>query len=164
MKRLALVWVLGVPALATAQPSPRPVRLADLAWIAGHWTNEDGGNLSEEVWSAPAGDSMLGMWRFVAGGKVKVFEILTLTEAEDGVRLRLRHFDPRLVGREEKDRPVELRAVALEGREVVFEGEEYSGQGRLRLTYRRPDDASLAVTLDKAGKKEEFTFKRRAHP
>ena len=164
MKRLALALVLAVPSLAAAQAGPGEVRLSDLGWIAGHWVNDEGGNLSEEVWTAPVGDSMVGMWRFVADGKVKIFEILTRTEDEGGVSLRLRHFDPRLVGREDKDRPVELKVVKLQGREVVFEGEESSGQGRVRLTYRRVDDASLAVTLDKAGKKEEFSFKRRAHP
>lgn len=34
----------------------------------------------------------------------------------------------------------------------------------VRLTYRRVDDQSLSVTLDKGGKKEEFSFKRRARP
>jgi hypothetical protein len=109
---------------------------------------------------------MQGMWRFVAAGKVQIFELLTITESGDGVVLRLRHFDPRLVGREEKDRAVELPLIELRGPEAVFEGTDYSGQGRVRLTYRRVDDQSLTVTLDKGGKKEDFRFKlaRRARP
>jgi hypothetical protein len=166
MKCPALAFVFAVPALAAAQPGPAlKAKLPDLAWISGHWANDEGGTLSEEVWTAPAGDSMLGMWRFVAGSKVKVLEILTLTEADEGVTLRLRHFDPRLVGREDKERAVELKLVRLQGREAEFEGAAYSGEGRVRLTYRRVDDQSLAVTLDKGGKKEEFSFKkRRAQP
>lgn len=159
--RIAAVTLLAA-SLAAAPAAP--ARLSDLAWIGGRWVNEDGGDLSEEVWTDPAGDSMLGMWRLVSGGKVQIFEILTLTEVAEGVTLRLRHFDPRLVGREDKERAVELRLVALEGRSATFEGTEYSGKGRLRLTYRRPDDKSLFVTLEKEGGSEQFRFERWPQP
>lgn len=82
-------------------PGAEGPRLADLAWIAGRWIDDSGGNLSEEIWAAPAGDSMMGMWRYVAGGKVRIFEMLTIGEHEGGLALRLRHFDPRLAGRED---------------------------------------------------------------
>ena len=37
---------------------------------------------------------MLGMWRYVQGGKASVFELLAITAEPEGVVLRLRHFDP----------------------------------------------------------------------
>jgi hypothetical protein len=159
-----LGWLLLATAVASAQAPATPVesvKLADVAWIAGHWVNEDGGNLSEEVWTVPTGGSMLGMWRYVSGGQARIYELLSISEGEGPLVFRLRHFDPKLVGREEKDRAVELKLVRFEGRVAAFEGAEYSGRGTLRLTYRAEGGAGLHVTLDKDGKKDEFTFKRR---
>jgi len=47
----------------------------DLSWLAGRWVDDSGGNLSEEVWTAPSGDSMQGMWRYVVSGKTRIYEI-----------------------------------------------------------------------------------------
>src|SRR5260221_13657004 len=107
---------------------------------------------------------MSGLWRYVAAGKVRLCELLQLGEHEGGLALRLRHFDPRLAGREDKERPVVLKLVRLANREAAFEGAEYSGSGTVRLTYQRPSDDTLAVTLDKVGGKEEFRFQRAPAP
>ena len=93
-----------------------------MAFMAGHWVGGDPGELSEEVWSAPEGDSMMGMWRFVAKGQTRIYEILTLTAEGEGVVLRIRHFNPKLVAKEEKDRAVELPLVVKGPGEAVFEG------------------------------------------
>ena len=148
----------GAPAVSTA-PSPRPANLAQLSWIAGHWVDDAGGDLSEEIWAAPNGDSMIGMWRYVAKGKMQIFELLSIREEEGGPVFRLRHFDPRMVAREEKDKPLALKLVALKDREAAFEG---PGQpaGTVRLTYRRPATDTLSVTLEKDGRSQEFRFRR----
>ena len=165
MKRLilpvGLLLVAGTRAQAMAPPPPVPATLADVAFMAGHWIGGDGGDLSEEVWSAPEGDSMVGMWRYVGKGRTRIYEILTLTTEDASVVLRIRHFDPKLVAREEKDRAVELRLVAKGPREAVFEGPEYDGKGNVRLTYRRGDDDSLTSVLEKEGSRQEFRFRRR---
>lgn len=163
---------LGLAVLATAavvsgtvglraQSAGGKTTLADLAWMAGHWVGGEGGDLSEETWLAPAGDSMLGMWRYVAGGKTRIFEILTITAEEKGVVLRIRHFDPKLVAREEKERAVELPLVSLADRQAVFEGPEYNVKGTVRLSYRRPTEDSLVGVLEKEGTRQEFTFRRK---
>jgi len=79
--------------------------------------------------------------------------------------MRIRHFDPKLVGREEKATPVALKLVASQGRSAVFEGPELgsSTPGLVRLSYSRPSDDALVVTLEKGGKKEGFTFRRAAN-
>ena len=166
MKRgLALPVVLllaeSLVAQAAAAPPPLPATLADVSFMAGHWVGGDPGDLSEEVWSAPEGDSMVGMWRYVAKGRTRIYEILTLTAEGRNVVLRIRHFDPKLVAREEKDRPVELPLVAKGPREAVFEGPEYDVKGSVRLTYRRADDDTLTAVLEKEGQKQEFRFRRR---
>jgi len=165
MKRgpiLAVVLLLAeaMPVRAGAAPPPIPATLADVAFMAGHWVGGDPGDLSEEVWSAPEGDSMVGMWRYVAKGRARIFEVLTLTTEGPNVVLRIRHFDPKLVAREEKDKAVELPLVAKGPREAVFEGPEYDAKGTVRLTYRQDGD-SLTAVLEKAGGKQEFRFRRR---
>jgi hypothetical protein len=152
---LAVVgFVLGLAAV------PAPAGLDRLAWIAGHWVDDSGGDVSEEVWAAPAGDSMIGMWRYVAKGKLQIFELLSITAEGDGPVFRLRHFDPRMTAREEKASPLTLKLVSLKDGEAAFEG---PGQpsGTVSLTYRRPTPDALSVTLDKDGKAQTFRFRRR---
>jgi len=142
-------------------PLPIPATLADVAFMTGHWIGGDPGDLSEEVWSAPEGDSMMGMWRFVAKGQTRIYEILTLTKEGENVVLRIRHFNPKLVAREEKDRSVELPLVSKSASEAVFEGPEYNVKGNVRLTYRRPTPDTLTGVLEKEGKQQVFSFRRR---
>ena len=146
------------PGAAAAPPAPR---LADLAWIAGHWVDDASGNLSEEVWMEPAGESMTGMWRYVAKGRLAVQELLSIADEGGRVVLRLRHFDPKMVAREEKASPLALPLLSWKADEVVFEG---PGQptGTVRLTYRRPSPDTLAVTLEKdGGAPQPFRFRRK---
>jgi hypothetical protein len=153
-------FLIGGSALAQG---PARARISDLAWMAGSWRGEAEGALSEETWAAPEGDAMVGMWRLVADGKTRIFEVLVLREDEEGVALRLRHFDPALVAREEKDKPLVLRLVQWGPREASFEGPSVSGEpGLVRIRYRRPADDTLVAALERPGKpKEEFSFKRR---
>lgn len=157
---VVLLLAGGLPVRAGAAPPPAPATLADVSFMAGHWVGGDAGDLSEEIWSAPEGDSMVGMWRYVAKGRARIFEMLTLTAEGPNVVLRIRHFDPRLVAREEKDAAVALPLVARGPHEAVFEGPEDGVKGAVRLTYRRDGD-SLTAVLEKEGKKQEFRFRRR---
>ncbi|HYO57137.1 DUF6265 family protein [Archangium sp.] len=156
-----LSWASALQAAEPAQtaPAPRAARLTDVAWISGHWQNTDEGALSEEVWTEPKGDSMLGMWRYVnKAGQARVFELLTITQEETGPVLRLRHFDRRLVAREEKDGAYAMPLIRHAANEAVFEGT--GSEGLLRLTYRR-SGLDLTVTLNKGTETQTYTFKRR---
>ena len=141
-------------------PAPSRAVLSDLTWMSGRWVDESGGNLSEEIWSEPAGDSMMGMWRYVKGGQVAIFEILTITVEPSGIVLRLRHFDPELAAREDKTTPVELTMVGWNDREAAFEGPAVGAAGHVRLTYRSPSKDELVSVLEKDGRKQEFKFRR----
>ncbi len=158
-----LLLAASTAALAQSAPAPSRAVLSDLSWMAGRWIDDSGGNLSEEIWSAPSGDSMMGMWRYVSGGKARIFELLTISVEPAGIVLRLRHFDPELVAREEKGTPVELSLVGWTPGEAAFEGPAVGAPGLVRLTYRSPSEDTLTSTLEKEGKKQEFSF-RRARP
>ena len=155
---LTLVSLAAGGGAARAETAAPRASLADVAFIAGHWKGDLGGSLSEEIWSAPSGDNMMGMWRLVGGGQVKLFEFLNIVQEAEGPVFRLRHFDRQGVGREEKDKPLVLKLVSSKPREAAFEGGE--GAGTVRLTYRRTSDEALSVTLEKTGQPpQEFTFR-----
>lgn len=153
---------LSLTHAAAAQSTPAPAKavLADLSWIAGHWVDDSGGDLSDETWTTPFGDSMLGMWRYVEGGKAKVFELLAITAEPEGVVLRLRHFDPQLAAREDKDKPVTLKLVSWMRGEARFEGPAVGAPGQIAIHYRQKSPDALSCTLEKEGKAQEFSFRR----
>jgi hypothetical protein len=162
MNACALLLLLS-SVVPPASPSPARARVVDLAWIAGHWVNADGGALSEEVWTVPEGDAMLGMWRYVSGGKARVLELLAIADTDRGPVLHLRHFDGRLVAREEKDRPLALPLVSLDARAkvAVFDGPGVPS-GTVRITYRQPSPDVLEATLEKDGQPAQpFRFTRK---
>lgn len=159
---LALAFLLAAPAVGGSLPAePRPAapaRLADLSFLSGRWVGVEKEPLSEESWGTPAGDSMVGTWRLVAGGRTKLFELLMLVEDAGKVTLRLRHFDREGVAREEKGAPVVLPLVAKGRGVAVFEGKE--GGSLLRLTYSR-EGSSLTVALEKGTEPvETYRFRR----
>ena len=161
----AQAWIVTLAVLSAGAPAPggaepAPPTLADVAFIAGHWKGDMGGMVSEEIWVPPSGDNMMGMWRLVGGEKVKLFEFLNIVQEAEGPVFRLRHFDRRGVGWEEKDKPIALKLVVSKPREAAFEGPESSGAGTVRLTYRRPSDDALSVTLEKTNHPpQEFNFR-----
>ena len=159
----AQAWIVTLAVLSAGAPAPGgadPATLADVAFIAGHWKGDMGGMVSEEIWVPPSGDNMMGMWRLVGDGKVKLFEFLNIVQEAEGPVFRLRHFDRRGVGWEEKDKPIVLKLVASKPREAAFEGPDSSGAGTVRLTYRRPSDDALSVTLEKTNQPpQEYTFR-----
>jgi hypothetical protein len=157
---------LAAPRADPAAPSPVPApggSLADLAWVAGTWSGEMNGSTIEEQWSAPAGGAMMGMFRWVKGGTVLIYEFLLFEVGPAGVTLRLRHFEPGLIGWEEKDAPLLLPQVAAGPGEAAFEGGEPGKP--LKLIYRRTGDRTMTVVLERqeggAKKVQEFLYQRR---
>jgi hypothetical protein len=135
--------------------------LSDLAWLAGHWVGGSDDDLSEEIWASPHGDGMMGMCRFVSGGKARVLELLSITDEASGPVMRLRHFDAKLVAWEEKDRAVSLPLIAWKESEATFEGPDSLRSGTVRITYRRVSADELTAALEKASGRQEFRFRRK---
>ena len=95
---------------------------------------------------------MIGMWRYVGKGKLQIFELLSITDDDDGPVFRLRHFDPRMVAREEKDKPLALRLVSRgrSARRSSRAPAQPTGHGDASPTAGRRRTSSR-VTLDKDG-------------
>jgi hypothetical protein len=137
-------------------------KLAALSWLAGDWRTKFGDDDLEEHWSAPFGDSMMGVFRWVKGGKVWMFELLSIVGDGDDIVFRLKHFDNQMVGWEEKDKSLSWKLSKSSAEELVFEKPDQKQASR--LVYRRSGDNELHVRLegehDGKPSVKEFKFTR----
>ncbi len=168
MKRTVLLFLLAAGATAFAQTSASthtlkladpalrpPAKLADLGWLAGHWTGTGFGARVEEIWTGVDGQSLLGMFRLVKAGQPQVYEIITIVEEGGSLEMRLKHFTDAMKGWEEKDNFVSFPLVKLEGCTAWFDG----------MTYQLDPDGTLRVWLlvghkDAPPQEEELVFHR----
>ncbi len=96
--------------------------LQDAAWLAGSWEGTAFGQKFEEVWNAPSVGSMVGMFKLHDGNAPSFYEILLLTEIENSLSLRVRHFNPDFSAWENKDEFIDFRLVKLEDNALHFRG------------------------------------------
>ena len=77
--------------------------LEEVSWIAGHWSGEAFGGITEEVWTPPLGGSMMCAFKLVVDGKIKFYELCTISEENKSLLLKIKHFDSDLKGWEDKN-------------------------------------------------------------
>ncbi len=128
--------------------------IKDAAWIAGHWKGEALGGITEEVWTAPLGKSMMGSFKLVVENVVQFYELCTITEENSSLLLRIKHFDKDLKGWEEKDASIEFPLVKIEKNKVFFDG----------LTFEKvsKNELNIYVIFKDEGKEEvemKFNYK-----
>ncbi len=97
-------------------------KIRDLSWIEGNWKGKALGGQIEEIWSAPQGKSMMGMFRLVNEGEVSFYELIVIREINDSLVLQLKHFSKSLKGWEEKDNTIDFPLVKISKDKVWFEG------------------------------------------
>lgn len=121
-------------------------RLADLGFLAGVWTGDMGGSYVEEAWSVPRGNNIIGYFRWLRpDGRPMLFEILTITEEEGTLHLRLRHYSATLQGKEPQEKPMTLRLESAAGKRAVFTAEKVAGD-LSRIEYSVAED-TLTITV-----------------
>lgn len=57
-----------------------PPSIANLSWLSGCWAREQGEPGSGEMWTAPAGGTMLGISRTIRAGKTVEHEFMQIRE------------------------------------------------------------------------------------
>lgn len=128
--------------------------LNDIAWMEGHWRGEAFGGITEEIWSPPMAGSMMCSFRLIVDGEVQFYEIVTITEENDTLMLRLKHFNRDLTGWEEKEETVDFRLVKLTPDKVYFDG----------FTFERISDNEIVIYVvvgNEAGEYEQaFPYSR----
>ena len=143
----------------TGSSSPSRATLSDLGFISGLWRAEWQGGVGEEHWTASSGDSMVGTFRFVKEGKARFYEFMLIEQTAEGPVLRLKHFNPGLVGWEEKAQVYSYPLLEHRQDTAVFE----RGDKKSRLTFHRTSKDTLSVlleqTIEEKQHSEEFKFK-----
>ena len=160
---LTTLFALGgsLPAvLSVTAPGEAPrVDAADeeagpLDWLVGHWVGEGFGGYVEESWYAPKGGAMVGVFRMVVDDEVKLYELVTIAEGEDGLEMRLKHFDPDLSSWEAKDECLIWPLLSMDEHSARFGPVEYvlDGEGILHSSVEVEDAGGTKV--------EELVFRR----
>ena len=93
---------------------------ADLDWLTGNWQGKIGQDPVEEHWSPLRANTLMGMFRWVTDGKVRFYELEAIEQEDELVFLRVKHFDPKLIGWEEKDSSLSFVLVELNDHGAVF--------------------------------------------
>ncbi|HKO99860.1 MAG TPA: DUF6265 family protein [Pyrinomonadaceae bacterium] len=141
--RLVIVLILGIISFSTTSvPSgaqERAFTLSDLSWLSGSWRTAPGGKMQiEEHWMAPAGNSMLGMSRTVAGDRTVEFEYLRLEQRAEAIYY-VAHPKARCPG-------TDFKLTKLSGQEAVFENPAHDFPKR--IIYQKGADGSLTASVD----------------
>jgi hypothetical protein len=84
-KSLGLIALLILSAAAPGAARQAKPTLESLAWIAGSWAGAAGGVEMEEHWTAPKGNTMIGIHRDVGKGRTLVFEFLRIEQQGDRI-------------------------------------------------------------------------------
>lgn len=143
----SLVFVLLLTFFGT-QAAQNKDSVKDLSWMAGTWTCQKWGGEMTEVWSAPNGNSVMGMFSHVKDGKPTFYEFMTFEKNADGMRFYLRHFNPKSVAWEDKSSPI-VFSVSMPGQhEVVMERID-SSESKTRLIYKLESPDRLNARLEK---------------
>jgi hypothetical protein len=134
---IALLGSAGA-AQAQTEPSARVATIEDAAWLAGRWVGMGFGGQMEETWAPPVGGQMVGHFRYWRDGQPQFYELMMMdVVAGQGVRMRVKHFNPDFVGWEEKDGWVEFEPVSAGPDALVFNG----------LTIRRESEDRIVMTI-----------------
>lgn len=138
--------------VALAGPSSS---VQDLAWMSGCWESVGGEPGSGEMWTAPAGGTLLGVSRTVKRGKTVAHEFMQIRETGPGQIA----FIALPSGQSEASFPL----VRLSGQEAVFENPQHDFPQR--VIYRREGDLLTGrIEGSEGGETKGFDFPMKRCP
>ena len=152
-KRVA-IGVLISMAVGTLSSASQKSGIDRLEWISGCWASDDGKERIEESWMKPAGQSMIGMSRTVAGGKTVFTEHLQIREANGQIAY--------IVALGMGAKPTVFKLIKSSDNEAVFENPEHDFPQR--IIYRRESTDALFARIEGqekgVNKAMDFSYKR----
>ena len=149
-----LCAVIIVAAFATPGTCQPAATTADLTFMAGCWAFEANGRRVEEHWLVPAGGSLLGVSRTVAGGKTTEFEFLQIRDLAEGLTY---------IAKPSNQAEARFVLSSRTADEFVFENAAHDFPQRIR--YRRDGDslrARVEGTVNGKPRGIDFPYKRTA--
>lgn len=114
-----------------------------LGFIEGHWKAVTaGGQAIDGVWLHPEGENILGFMRMMKNGKADLYEILAYEQTEKGLVSLVKHFQPGLIGHEDKDKQDRYLFLEASKGRVIFEKE---GEKTLRILYEQRSSNQFVI-------------------
>jgi hypothetical protein len=132
----------------------QPVTTADVGFIAGCWSLEANGRTIEEHWLAPAGGSLIGVSRTVAGGKTVAYEFVQIRDLPEGLFY---------IAKPSGQAEARFKLASKTADEVVFENPTHDFPQRIR--YRRVEGglhARIEGTINGKPRGMDFPFRTAA--
>lgn len=127
--------------------------VSDVGFIEGSWKADWGDRTVDAVWSAPAGESIVGYVRVMKAGKVVLYEVFAFEQTAQGLAALVRHFDPGLIAREEKEKPDHYKFLEAGNGWALFEKQGDS----MRVKYEQRSQDQFAIVIGKL-KDGEWVF------
>lgn len=84
MRNLPVACLFVAASFAASAQAPKHT-IDALKWMAGSWAGTSGSVAMEEHWTAPSGNSMIGMHRDVGKGRTLSFEFLRIEQQGDQI-------------------------------------------------------------------------------
>ena len=96
-------------------------------------------------WTPTKAGMMVGVYRVIESEKTLVVEIIALTESDEGIEYRIRHFTPGLVPWETSSGATVLNLVSMDTKRIVFEN-PINGQPKHAILDRVDEDTYVSRT------------------
>ena len=114
----------------------------DLSWMVGSWQGQLGPMSVEETWGPTKAGTLSTMIRLSQPDAIVMFELIVISEENDGLVLHLRQFSPALELRTSQDMPLH----SIGDQTVSFDAAEGSAIKRLTYTRLANDHMTVDVT------------------
>ena len=155
MKKLLLICLIAMVSNVNCQSTTATTDTKSnwdkIAWITGDWVGDGFGGVSYESWTEPIAGIILCTYRHVSEGKNNFFELITVSEKEDGdLVMKLRHFNPDMNAWEDKEGQLVWEMTNITDSSVTF--------GPCTYTLVAPDKMEIYLVMNNDGKIETEVF------
>lgn len=144
---------VAVLMMAAGGSQEKKMSIESLSWISGCWEGRQKDSTTEEHWSKPVAQSMLGLSRTVRGGKTVAYEFMQIREEKDGLVF---------IAQPQGGTQVPFKAIRSAGQEITFENAEHDFPQR--IIYKTGSGETLLPRIEGVmnGKQmgEDFPMKR----
>jgi Domain of unknown function (DUF6265) len=142
----AVALTLSAALPLSAGQSAKGTGLDGAAWLAGDWVLVQGTRCTEEHWTSPSSNMMVGAGRTVVGGRTTSFEFMRIEARADGV-----YFVAQPGGRP----PVDFKLAGEPGSELIFLNPGHADH-LTRVVYRRGDGDAMNARVEGADDAKTF--------
>lgn len=146
---LLILFVITGLQQAFSQTQGKTGSISDVRFIEGSWRATAADRSIDAVWSQPAGDNIVGYVRVMKEGTVVLYELFAFEQSPEGFMAIVRHFDPGLVAREEKEKPDRYNFLEAGDGWALFE--KQGDAVRVRYERRSADAFAIVVGRQQEG-------------